>query len=141
MATAVYAGQGTVLKATISSSLTAIAQVVELDGPACTTGVKETINLGSTSITKRAQLPDGGTISGTLQYDPTDTTQVFLTGLITTWPQSVSAWEMIWPAAISGTHMVSFSGILTKFQPKGMNQEDNLEADFEITISGVPTFS
>jgi hypothetical protein len=140
MATAVYYGQGAVLKMTIASVLTAIAQVVELEGPAITVGIKETTNLGSTSIRKRGQLPNSGTISGTLQFDPTDTTQTFLTTLINTWPQPPTVSEIDFPM-VTGTHKAAFSAILTKFSLKGMNEEDNLEADFEMEIDGLVTWS
>jgi hypothetical protein len=140
MATAVHYGQGAVLSMTISTVMTAIAQVVELEGPGLSVGIKPTVNLGSVSITKRGQLPDGGSISGTLQFDPTDTTQTFMTTLIQTWPQPATASQITFPM-VTGTHLVAFSAILTKFQLKGMNQEDNLEADFEMEITGLPTWS
>ncbi len=139
MPTAVYAGQGTVLKMTISSTLTAIAQVTEIDGPGMSTGTKETTNLASTIITRRAQLPDPGTISATIQYDPTDATHTFLTTTAGSWPQAAVACEIDFP--VSTTHKAAFSAILTKFAPKGMNEEDNLEADIELQVTTAITWS
>jgi hypothetical protein len=140
MATQVYYGQGAVLSMTIATVMTAMAQVVELEGPGLAVGIKPTSNLGSTSIQKRGQLPDGGTVSGTLQFDPTDVTQTFMTTLIQTWPQPLTAGQITFPM-VTGTHKVTFNSILTKFKIKGMNQEDNLEADFELEISGLPVWS
>lgn len=134
----VWAGQGTVLKATISSSLTAIAQVLEIDGPGIEVGTIETTNLGSTSKSRRAQLPDSGKITATIQYDPTDTTHQFLTTTILTWPQAAITWELLFPSAV-GSHNYQFSAILTKFAPKGFNEEDNIEADIELELTGTIT--
>ncbi len=135
---AINVGQGTILKMTISSTLTAIAQVLEIEGPGMSVGIKDNTNLSSTAKRKRAQLPDGGTISATIQYDPADATHVFLTTTIGTWPQPVNACELDFTSA---THKATFNAILTKFAPKGMNTEDNLEADIELEIDGVPTWS
>ena len=140
MATAVHYGQGAVFKMTISSTMTAIAQVVELEGPGLAVGIKDISNLGSTSLQKRGQLPDGGSVSGTLQFDSLDTTHVFMTTLIQTWPQPPTACEITFPM-IASTENVAFNAILKKFALKGMNQEDNLEADFELEITGVPVWT
>jgi hypothetical protein len=124
---------------TISSTLTAIAQVLELEGPGMSVGTIKTTNLASTVHTKRAQLPDPGTISATIQYDPADSTHTFLTTTAGTWPQPLVAGEIDFAA--TGSHKAAFSAILTKFAPKGMNQEDNLEADIELELSGAITWS
>lgn len=136
---AINAGQGTVLKFTISSTLTAITQVVEVDGPDATVGTKETTNLSSTSKSYRATLPDGGTVTATIQYDPADTTHEALTTAINAWPQAAVGASITFNT--TGSHGAAFNCILTRFKPKGMNQEDNLEADIEFKITGVVTWS
>jgi hypothetical protein len=140
MPTAVYAGQGAILKATISATLTPIAQVLEMEGPGMQTSTKETTNLSSVVKTYRSQMPDPRTLSAPIQYDPTDTTHQYLTSQLLLWPQPASAWELVFPVA-GGTHMASFNAVLTKFSVKGMNQEDNLEADIELQLTGMPTFT
>ena len=135
----VNAGQGTVLKFTVASSLTALTQVVEVDGPDATVGTKETTNLSSTAKTYRATLPDGGTVTATIQYDPADSTHEALTTAINAWPQTAVAGSVIFNA--TGSHSAAFNCILTRFHPKGMNQEDNLEADIEFKITGIVTWS
>lgn len=137
---AINAGQGTVLKFTVSSTLTAISQVVEVDGPDATVGTKETTNLSSTSKSYRATLPDGGTVTATIQYDPADTTHIALNTAINAWPQNAVAGSITFNTS-SGSHGAAFNCILTRFKPKGMNQEDNLEADIEFKITGVVTWS
>jgi hypothetical protein len=137
---AINAGQGTILKFAVSGTLTALAQVVEVDGPDATVGTKETTNLSSVAKTYRATLPDGGTVTATIQYDPADTTHENLTAMINTWPQAAASGSVTFNTA-SGSHGAAFSCILTRFHPKGMNQEDNLEADIEFKITGVVTWS
>jgi hypothetical protein len=137
---AINVGQGTVLKATISSTLTVIAQVTEIDGPAVEVGAKETTNLASTSKTYRAQLPDSGTVSFTIQYDPANTTHTQLTAWANTWPQTLIVWNVLFNTT-GGSDTAAFSAFLTKFKPKGMNEEDNLEADVELKLSGLVTWS
>jgi hypothetical protein len=137
---AINVGQGTVLSTTIGSTLTAITQVVEVDGPEVTVGSKETTNLASTFKSFRAQLPDGGSVSATIQYDPASTTHTALTTAINIWPQQPVAWKVLFNTA-AGTDSATFNAFLTKFKPKGMNEDDNLEADIEIKLVNLPTFS
>jgi len=137
---AVNVGQGTILKATISSTLTAIYQLLEVDGPGIEIGTKETTNLGSTTKTYRAQLPDSGELSFTVQYDPADTTSTsFLQTAIMTWPQAAVVWTLNFNTLAS--HLWTFSAILTGFKPKGMNEDDNLEADLKLKLTGAITFT
>ena len=50
------------------------------------------------------------------------------------------ACKLVFPTA-TGTHNAAFSALLTKFAPKGMNEEDNLEADIELTLTGAITWT
>lgn len=129
---AVSPGQGATLKMTISSTLTALAQVVEIDGPGMEVGTKEITNLGDTVKKYRAQLPDGGEINATIEYDYADATHAFLATTVGTWPQAAVACEVNFTAS----HKAAFSAVLTKFAPKGMNTEDNLEADITLKVTG-----
>jgi hypothetical protein len=137
---AVNVGQGTVLKATISSTLTAIFQLLEIDGPSVEIGAKETTNLTSTAKTYRAQLPDAGELNFSVQYDPADTTShQFLQTAVMTWPQVAVAWTLNFNTVVA--HNWGFSAFVTKFKPKGMNEDDNLEADLSLKVSGAITFT
>jgi len=137
---AVNVGQGTILKVTISSTLTAVFQLLEVDGPGAEIGTKETTNLGSTVKTFRAQLPDPGELSFTVQYDPSDTTTTqALQAMVMTWPQAAVVWNLIFNT--SPSHSWAFSAILTGFKPKGMNEDDNLEADLKLKLTGAITFT
>lgn len=135
MAHAVYPGQGTTLQ--IGSNT--LVQVTEISGPEMSVGAKDKTNLSDVAIRMRPQLPAGGTVSFTIQYDPTEATHTALTTLIATWPQVYSTCIITFPVATG--HASTFQAFLTKFAPKGMNEEDNLEADLELTLDGLPTWT
>jgi hypothetical protein len=128
----VIPGLGTLLKATITSVLTTVAQRVSIDGPEMSVGTAETTNLDSTWKTFRPTLPDGGTLSGTLQYDPKDASHAFLFTLISSPSQTGNVMNLVFK---DGT-IAAFTGILTKLKPTGMEVEGNLEAEFEIKVTG-----
>ena len=136
---AINVGQGTILKMIVGGNSTAVAQVLEVTGPEVNVGAADTTNLGSTSKRKRAQLPDAGPLSFSVQYDPADNTHIAITTLVNTWPQQTAACEVDFNTA--NAHKASFQGFVSKFAPKGMNTEDNLEADVELTIDGLVTWS
>lgn len=131
---AVLVGLGTSLKFTISSTLTVIAQVVSIDGPSIEAATTETTNLADVVRKFRTQLPDPGEITFTIEYDPADTGHTALFSAVMTWPQSAVACELDFSG--TGTHKWTFSGFVTHFGLKGMNVDDNLEADVTIKVSG-----
>ncbi|SIO60136.1 hypothetical protein SAMN05444166_6280 [Singulisphaera sp. GP187] len=130
--TQVNPGKGTLLKVKISAAQTTIAQRVSLDGPEMEVGTAETTNLDSAKKTYRPTIADGGSMSGTLQYDPHDPTHLFLFGL---WDNPLLAtFQLVFADADATT--ATFDGVLTKLKPTGMEVEGNLEAEFEIKVSG-----
>jgi hypothetical protein len=135
---AVNIGQGTILKATISSTLTAIFQLLEVEGPEVTVGGKDKTALADVAVRMRAQLPAGGKPTFKVQFEPTDATQEWCYAQVVSFPQPAVAWRLICNTA-SGTAGFSFNAFISKFGLIGMNQEDNLEAELELTIDGVPT--
>ncbi len=134
---AVNVGQGAILQATISSTLTPIFQLLEGEGPEFTVPSKDKTNLADVARRYRAGLPDGGKLTWTVQYDPADATHQWVLAQIIIWPQQLVAWKLIVNTA-TGTAGWNFNAFLTKFAVKGMNQEDNLEADMELQVDGLP---
>lgn len=132
-ATKTVLAKGTTLQLSIGGVFTTVAQMVDIDGPEMSVGTVSTVNLNSVAQTKRPTLPDGGTVSGTLQYDPEDPTHTALFNLI--WASDVESWKLNYPDGPQSTH--AFDGILTKLKPTGMENEELLEAEFEITVTGV----
>lgn len=129
---------GTVLKVTISAVLTAIGQVLSLDGPSTEVETVETTHLTSGQWRRfRPNLTDGGEVSGEVELDPGGTTHAFLLGLLGT--PATPVWNMVF---VDGTATVfSFAGILTKFAPTGIEVGANLTASFTIKVDGEVTIS
>jgi len=136
-ATAINPGQGTVLKATIASTLTQVAQMVTLSGPNCEVESIDKTLLTDTKKRYRPGLPDGGEVSGTAFYDPNDPTHLFMFGLLAA--PAIIAWELVYHDA-EGTKE-DFSGFLTKFERNGMEVNSNLGVDFTIKLDGLSTQS
>lgn len=129
----VVAGLGTKLQLSISSTLTDIANEVEIDGPDWQVGTAETSVLTSTVRTYRPTIPDSGELTMTIYYDETNATHTALTALMTT--PAVGSWKLIFV----DTHSYAFSGILTQFKTTGMTIDDNLSAEITIKLTGAIT--
>jgi hypothetical protein len=123
--TQVLSGKGT--------TYTTIAQRLSLDGPEMEVGTVETTHLDSAAKTFRATLPDGGEMSGTLEYDPQDAGHVVLFNLIWSPTPNGDLWNLVF----SDNSIANFTGILTGFKPTGMEVEERLQAEFKIKVSGV----
>ncbi len=137
---AVNVGQGTILKMTISSTLTAIFQCKEIDGPDVTVPDIDKTNLADVFRRKRAGLPDPGKMTFTIQFDPADATHVALLAAVLPWPQASVAWTLTFNTQ-SGTAHAAFNAFISKWHMQGMNQEDNLEAELELTLDTLPVFT
>ena len=129
-------GQGTIIK----MAGTAIVQVVEIDGPDYTVPSVDKTNLGDLFRRYRAGLPDLGKATFTVQYDPQAATHNTMTNAMAVFPQPVAAFQILWNTA-NAADSWNGNGFLTKFHPKGMNQDDNLEADIEIQFDNGPTIT
>ena len=125
-------GLGTLLKATISSTLTTIGMRVSIGGPDMSVNVKDVSHLDSTHVEKLPTIPDSGTLSLSMFYDPTDSTDTFLFGLSQT--PAVTVFALIIASGTPATF--TFSGILTKFSPNGMEVDGYIGADVTIDITG-----
>jgi hypothetical protein len=136
---AVNVGQGTILRITISSTLTAVAQVLDITGPGITVEKIKKTNLADVAVRYRAGLPEGDPCTYTIQYDPADATHQALITAASTWPQQLMACTETYNT-IGGADKATFNAFVSKFSPKGMNQEDNLEADVELQPDGIPVF-
>ncbi len=134
---AVNVGQGTILKMTISASLTAIAQVTEIEGPEVTVPAIDKTNLSDVYKRWRPGLPEPGKVSFKIQFDPADTTHQALSTAANTFPQPIVAWTITYNTQ-SGTAHDSFTGFVSSYKKTGMNQEDNLTGELEIQMDSLP---
>ena len=142
MSAKVSGGLGAILAVSTnvsSPSYTTIAQVVEIGGPDWGVGTADTTNLATpiTGTTLRPTIAKPGTITAKLQYDPNDSTQQILTGLMAAPAMAV------WKITLTDVTPMHFSaqGVLTKFALTGLAVESNVEADIEIALSGPITIS
>lgn len=134
-----YIAQGCTISVdkTGSGTYTKLAQIESFDGPSNTVGSVETTNLDSTRRTYRPGLPDGGEISFDLQFDPADTSHIYLRGLADA--PATKSWQVSYPTATHAT-LDTFSGHLTEYKPSGGGSEDLLMASVTIKItSGIVT--
>ncbi len=125
-------GLGTLLKVTISSVLTTVAQRVSIGGPDQSVGVKDVTTLDDTHVQKLPTISDSGQMNLTIFYDPTDSVHTFLFGLAQS-PASV-VWALVVPTGTPATF--TFTAILTKFSANGMEVDGYLGADITLDISG-----
>ncbi len=135
---AVNVGQGAILKATISASLTAIFQCKNITGPEVTVGAGDKTNLADVIHRFRAQLPSPGKVTFAIQYDPADSTHQWIYNQVFIWPQQNVAWSLILNT-LTGTAGFTFSAFITDFAMEEMNQDDDLMANVELQIDGVIT--
>ena len=121
-----------VLSMTIATVMTAIAQVVELEGPGLAVGIKPTTNLGAGTDLQARPAP-GRRLS---RHAPVSIPRTRPTSRC--WPSSIRG-----PGDGIADHLPNDHGHASRHLQcdphqvslKGMNQEDNLEADFEIEIT------
>lgn len=124
---AYLAGEATTLKL----EGTAIAQVVSISGPEMAVAEVETTHLGSTHKEFRpSSIPEAGTVSATIEYDPQQATHASLTSLMNS-PQ-----EKAWTIEFSDGSTYAFDGFLTAFSVTGAEVENNVTAEITIRING-----
>ncbi|MEZ5945217.1 MAG: phage tail tube protein [Planctomycetaceae bacterium] len=132
----VHAGEGTILKVDVSATLTAVAQVISIDGPDSSVPEVETTHLGSSAKAYRpGEIPEAGSLDFSIYFDPSDTGHQELQTLAKT-PSTVS-----WQVTFSDGSTLDWEGFLTSFSLSGMEDESNLTADCSVRITGQITFT
>jgi len=135
-------GEGTILAVSISSTMTPIAQVVEIDGPAILVEAIDNSTVNGTLITTRPSRqaePDKLTLK--IWYDPNDTvTQaLFYTDIAT--PKTVEAYQLTFNDQHATHAIATFSGFITSFKLNGMKTKSNLGADIELKLTTLLTIT
>lgn len=132
-------GKGTILsiESAVANTYTTIGQRVSLDGPDGEFGTAETTHLDSSVRTRRATIEDPGKLSGKLYYDPNGDSHDYLKGKYGV----VTNYRLIFADGKTTPARATFPGILTKLKPTGMEVDSNLEADFEVQITGAITWA
>jgi len=132
--------KGSKIQITIGTTLTDVAQVTDFSFSGSEVGTIESSDLaqagaGRTYIVNG--FSEGGSVSGTCFFDPTNASQQALTDAITT-PTHDTAFNAIWESTATSSDW-AFVGIVTNFDPSA-NLNDALTADFGIKLDGLPTY-
>lgn len=128
--------KGTVLEHEIASTLTAVAQIINLDGPDAEVETVESDTLDNSgagipmSVTGRTS---GGNVTGELFFDPSLAGHQDLTDQLTT--PAVTNWNMTFADSTDWP----FAGILKSCTPT-VDLADLLKASFDIELSGIVSY-
>lgn len=143
MATGAIFAQGTLLKlgdaATPTEGFTTIAEVTDLGGPSLALETADATSHDSTGgwREKIGALLNGGEVTFSINYIPTNATHDNTTGLIKDMrSRTLRNFQLVFPD--SGSTTWSFAALLTAFEP-GEPIDEKLTADVTLEISGQPT--
>jgi len=130
-------GKGTHLQLSIASVFTDIAQVTKLTPPSMEMGTTETTHLLSAWKEFIGNMPDGGEVQFTIEFDPAGTTHQSLFSKFAA--GGLESWKVIF--ADIGTAEFDFVGIISKFAIDEVNFDGVVTASLTIKISGAITFT
>lgn len=95
---------------------TAIAEVVDIDGPGISVPIVETTHATSTAAEKKGGIPDYGEVQIEANWLPANATHDDSTGLVSILDGSTNDFKIVWPDT-DATEW-AFSGILSNFRPR-----------------------
>lgn len=117
-----------------------IAEVTDIGGPGLSRDTIEVTHHQSPARWKEfiKGLKDGGEVTFTINYIPTNTTHNVAAGLLGDFSNeaTVDTWSIVFPDA--GLTTWSFPAIVTNFEP-GEPVDDKLSGDVTLKVSGQPT--
>lgn len=144
MSNAVF-GQGTLLQigdgGSPTETFTTIAEVTEISGPSLALDVIDVTSHDSTGgwREKIGGLLDGGEVTFTINYLPSNATHNATTGLLRDLKNRTKRnFKLVFPDAGSSTW--SFTALVTSFEPSEPI-DDRLTADVTLSITGQPTLA
>jgi hypothetical protein len=107
--------------------------------------MRDTTHLDSTMVTSRPAIPDPGTISGTLLFDPNDSTTTVnhpvIRAKVLTPPSSPDEWKLVYADGKTTPANDVFLGYITKWKVSGIEVEGSLQAEWEIRITDTFTIT
>lgn len=137
-----WPAQGTTIgiDKTNSGTFTLIANVTTFShAGGGTMGQRETTNLASTSHTFAPTIPDNGEFTFSLNFDPIDTTHVFVRALKDANSLGFNAMKVTYNDGVTPSTDV-FSAFVTSFDGiNGDGVDDNLTADITMKVTGAVT--
>lgn len=138
-ATAATAAIGTLIqRSTDGVTYTTIAEVQSFDGPSATLDMIEATHMESPDYYREyiPGLKDGGDLSLSLNYLPSNTTQNVLQEDLDN--RTKQYWKVVWTDAVSSE--ATFRGYVTNFGQSG-SMDGKLDASITIRITGKVTFT
>lgn len=134
--------KGTTLQIKLTGTFTTIGQRVSLNPPDVQVKIVETTDLDSTYVEKKPSIPDLGKLSGTLFYDPADSTHAAMRARVVAPPAAIDEFKLNWTGDGNTTPASeTVKGWLTKFTPTNVEREGYVQAEFEIDLSDSYTFA
>jgi hypothetical protein len=134
-------GEGTLLQMGDGAGtevFTTIGQRVSIEGPETTVEAVEKTNLDSTMKEYRpSKVPDPGTLSMTIQYDPANVGHTSLKTRSRT--PTVNNYRLVFNNETTTRPHMQFAAFVTSFNPTGMEVEENLQAEVEFQVTGAFT--
>jgi len=137
---AVKKSKGSAIQTTIGTTLTTVAQVTQFSFSGSEVGTFETSVLEQTDAGRTYGVngfSEGGSVSLSGYFDPTNASQQAITDAITT-PADDVAMNAIWTATATASDW-AFTGIWTSFDPSA-NLNDPIGFDAGIKLDGLPTY-
>ena len=93
--------------------------------------------MGSVEKSFRGTIHDAGEITATIEFDPADASHSTLITIVKS--GATATWKLVW--ADAGAGQFTFSGFVTRFEPSGMQVEENVVAEITVKLTGAITFT
>lgn len=120
------------LGATLKIGANVIGQIVDITGPSREYGTQETTNLDSVARTYRPTLPEGGSVTFTIQEDLSIASHMALIALMNS-----QTGTTVCVIEYDDGYTTTFDGIVTAYEPS-IAVGENIEASVTIKVSGLP---
>ena len=127
-------GKGTVLKVTLSATLTAIPAVVSLVPPGWTNDKVDTTDLDSTWMESDSTIPDPQPITGIINFDPADSTHTALETLAAA--GTTAACEVLPP---TGGKKYTFTAFISQWNAESVDVKSIHKKSFALQPVGAIT--
>jgi hypothetical protein len=138
MAVVPFSSSGTIIQVNISGSF---ATINKIDGFQIQTAGKPSIDstgLEDSAKTKVTGLPDNGQASGTIHFDPRDTTHAYLFARSQA-ANTEEMWKIILPFS-AAKNIVTFNGSMQNMQLT-LEKDATVKAPMTVELSGAITFT
>lgn len=125
---------GTLLQANISGFQT-IGQRVSIDGPSGSNEMVDISDLDSPAVERGPTIPDGGDVSLSIWFDPTDPYHMQLETWRASPPSTAPQFKLVFPT--TPTKSVTFNAWVSEFKPTGIESKGYLQAEVKLSVTGL----